>query len=458
MHSIFYDLETSDKLPIGQIINFAFIHVDSEFNVLDKYCGLIRLSRLQLPSPEAILANRTDVREHQVLANLREREFARQIVEFIESAKQESGGQLALVGFNSNTFDIDYLRTTLIRNGISPYFKNVLLRDLYHAAQWLSIFAPDFPRRPSQAMEALGEFSLKLTLENLAQRLGLLEGKQLHSSEDDVLLTIELAKVFRKKFDLDICSFSSYQAVPAHKGPRASVYNYFKPNRDLLSDCKAETCPMTLLDADYRSALWIDLERYRKGSGQESIRWFNQQKSAFLTDNKAADFAQYQELAERALKEFENITLGNFFSETPCDIERHIYRLDFSQIELLHNIIWQGKNLKPDLVDTKSILARYKLANYEIGSGQDQALKEKLRLYALYRYGGKCLIEKHYKENSWEEGAAPRFHETLAQSISKIDQKIASSGAEDLVLMQSLKQFYLESEIMQVAGKELLPS
>lgn len=454
MNSVFYDLETTDKLPIGQILNFAFIEVDKDFNVIDKFCDNIKISRLQLPSPEAILKNRTNVIEHQAKAVLTEKVAVRNIWEFLNQALKRAKGQLALVGFNSNSFDIDYLRTTFIRNGVSPYLRGLQLRDLYHASQWLSIFHPDFPRTAKQGAVGEEEGNLKLTLENLTQRLGLLEGVQLHSSEDDVLLTVELAKTYLTRFGLDIRSFESYQAGKLHNAKRGTVFSYYKPNRDLFSECKAETSPYVLLEGNQRNALWVDLEKYRTKPEKSSIRWFSGAKTPFFSDGVPVEFEQYQQLAAAALKDFESVNLGNFFDETTCDIESHIYRLDFAQIDLLGQIIWQSQTtLKPELPDTKTVLLRYKLANYQAGTEHDKIFETKLKDYALYRYGGKCVVAKNYREHEWESEKNP-FHPTFKQMLTSLEAKLSAAdiSTEDRDLLTDLKKFYLESDIYRVTG------
>ena len=97
MLTIFYDLETSDRNPVGQIINYSFILVDERYEVLDELSGLIRISRLQIPDPGAILANRTDVIEHQKLANDSEPVALGKIRDFIHAAIQRAQGAVALV-------------------------------------------------------------------------------------------------------------------------------------------------------------------------------------------------------------------------------------------------------------------------------------------------------------------------------------------------------------------------
>src|SRR5262245_53890936 len=139
MPAIFFDLETSDREFIGQILNFSFIVVDDDWNVIGDLSSTVKISRLELPSPGAILANRTDVLRHQAEAEFTEKEAAGEITAFINSIIEGANGPVPFIGFNSFKFDIPYLRTTLVRNGINPYFNGkVVYRDLLVAARKLS--------------------------------------------------------------------------------------------------------------------------------------------------------------------------------------------------------------------------------------------------------------------------------------------------------------------------------
>jgi exonuclease I len=133
MFAVYYDLETSDKHAVGQILNYCFILVDDQLSLLDELSGLVRISRLQLPDPGAILANRTDVLAHQKRAHECEAEALGRIRCFIERCAQRASGNVALVGYNSSRFDLGYLRTSFIRNGQDPFFGGkTLARDLLH--------------------------------------------------------------------------------------------------------------------------------------------------------------------------------------------------------------------------------------------------------------------------------------------------------------------------------------
>ena len=189
MYAIFYDLETTDRNCIGQILNYSFILVDDELKPIDEISGLVRISRLQLPEPGAILANRTDVLEHQRVAQDNERLAMQKISDFIWSCIRRAKGAVAFAGYNSSRFDLQYLRTSLIRNGFNPYFDNKLsARDLLHVVQKAYLTSEELRSKVREVRK--GEKKLSLSLETVTRALELLDGVQAHESRADVLLTI----------------------------------------------------------------------------------------------------------------------------------------------------------------------------------------------------------------------------------------------------------------------------
>jgi len=454
--TIFYDLETSDSIPVGQILNYCFIAVNKNFSPIAKLANNVKVSRLQLPAPGAILTNRIDVVKHQQEATLNEREAMLEIRDFIDSVITEAGERICFAGFNSAKFDLPFLRTSLIRNGINPYFSGKLCyKDLFFAAKKLSVSNSDFPRRPYLDT---GDRStrLSLKLETLCRELGLLKGAQTHESEDDVLLTIELAKTFKNEFGLDLTSFEAYEAGSFHElsGQGIGVAS-LEPNYDLSTSDLFVSNLLTPLDADYRYALWIDLGRFNDGAGRDSIRWFNQASSYFFSGGEQKTH-EYLELAPKALKELKDINLKNFFSRSTCDVEQDIYRLDFDAIGALESVIWRGDSSALARIkneDAKIAFIRYKLANYEWGGAQDEKVKDLLREYAMHRYGGAMQVRKVLKEEDLE---AEGYHVTFKCLLKDLERHEKDGSEEDKALLKSLKEFYLASDIYRVAGEDLL--
>jgi len=459
MYSIYYDLETTDKNAIGQIINYCFILVDSRLEVVDELSGLVKISRLQIPDPGAILANRTDVIEHQAKAEHYEPQAMRRIADFFATCIEKASGAISLIGFNSSRFDLGYLRTSFIRNGINPYFSGKIVpRDLLHVAQKAYLICSDF--RDLVRKEREGEPKLSLSLQTISRALGLLEGAQAHESREDVLLTIKVARWLRDSCGLDPTTFEAYEGGKLHSTAKSgAVYIVEEPDYDMHASSFVAKRPVTLLDADHRFALWIDLERYVAAQDPGCIMWRSAAKNAFFVSPQAARDTELSEVARSALRQFGSVSLKNFFEKSTCDIEQDIYRLDFDHLDIYSRAVAANdKTLLKEcrLPEAKVLWLRHQLASPQ-ASINDPNTCELLRKYALHRYGGKLQIARTLKD----DGRSEAFHSTLAELVRRLTQAqeaaAATRNSADLQLMASLERFIRESDIARVAGKELLP-
>ena len=167
---IFSDFETSSRDLIGQIISYAFVLTNEQFQPIENLTGKIKLNRTQCPEVDALLVNKIQVSELQE-AGLTEYQASKDVFNFLNKAISKYG-QCHLVGFNSNQFDIGFLRTLLIRYGINPYFEGKLKNlDIMHFAQHLAFYYPDkFPWVQSQS-EKNSYYSFRL--EDLTSAAGL---------------------------------------------------------------------------------------------------------------------------------------------------------------------------------------------------------------------------------------------------------------------------------------------
>ncbi|MBN8549855.1 MAG: hypothetical protein J0M12_11120 [Deltaproteobacteria bacterium] len=459
MQAIFYDFETSDKEPIGQILNYSFIHVDENFEPLAELSGDIKISRLQLPRAGAILSNRIDVLEHQKRAKDDELHAMRRILDFLCEKSRAARKPIALIGYNSAKFDLPYLRTSMIRNGLDPYAwrKGIIDRDVLLTSRKLSVSNPNFPRSPAVGGE---ENRLSLRMETLAQELGLLQGKQSHESREDVLLTIALAKTYRDKFGINPVTFSGYEAGHLdceERQPR--VFGVASPNYDLTSEALSIITPMTLLCASQAYTLWVDLPKFQEGRGKESIFYVKKGgHSFFLAPEQDLD-AKWANVAKQAQEEFKSVNLTNYFARSTCDPEQFIYRLDFDARASLTAAIWGEERGAASAVrdrDAKMLYVRHLLRCYEWGSGKDAEIEEKLRAYALRRYGGEVVMAKSAPEPG-EGGDPPNeyYHPTWRDLLTEIDTLSEQASQEDRKLLTSLREFYLNSDIYRVAGQLL---
>ena len=455
MPTIFYDLETSESIPVGQILNYSFIEVGENFEIRSECSGTVSLTRLQLPSPEAILANRIDVMELQSRAMHSERDALLRIWDYIADLVRESEEPVRLVGYNSSKFDLPFLRTSFIRNGLNPYFEGkVLYGDLLLLSRKLSVTREDFPRGPSRKGPPT---ILSLSLETLCRAFNLLEGEQSHESRADVVLTIALAEIYKKQFGAEVREFLSYEAPPTAK--KGDVVFGLRPQYELASKEIAVASPHVLLDSDHRSALWLDLGRYLSAPERSSISWMTKATSAFFIGSTQTLSPDQERARTKALEQFKEISVKNFFPKSNCDIEMDIYRLDFQAIEALRQAIWE-KNPKKlrDLKssDLSSLYDRHRMTYYPWGGGHDEKVGEMLKEYALYRYGGRMPLTKGDSLEPYEEGVASlHYHETLTERIERVEGYLTGAEGRDRVLLQALLDLYRASDIVRVGGDAL---
>lgn len=75
-----------------------------------------------------------------------------------------------------------------------------------------------------------------------------------------------------------------------------------------------------------------------------------------------------------------------------------------------------------------------------------------LKKYAIYRYGGTMSMDKFPPS---DPSKAPNLHPTFQNMLDELD-KLKSSNPERLVELEALRQFWLASMVIQVAGDELM--
>ena len=448
MISVFYDLETTDLDTVGQILNFAFLAVDDDLHPIESISANIKISRLQLPRVKAILTNRTNVLEHQKVATHSEREAVFYINDFLNRIVAGAYGEpVALIGYNSSSFDLDFLRTVFIRNGINPYHRGVIHKDLLLVSRYLMAFNDTFREKIFAAADGT---KVSLRLEVLCKLFGLLDGAQDHESLSDVLLTIELAKVFKTTFGVDVRTFEPYQVKELHTSRKGIAHALAEPlSSQFNPDKRCRTYPAALLDANERYALWIDLEKFaalrKKDSDlKEAIKW-KKFAEHIVTKDQSPPADEYALLASEAQEQLKGTDLTNYFTETTCDIEQFIYRIRPNEIDLLGTAMRTGKAAPSFTTDMNQLLKRSWLENSD----------ESLESYALYRYGGKLKL------SSSADGET-KIHPTLPALLEEIEEASTAasteSNVENSALIDALRTFYLESEIYQAAGTNLMQS
>ncbi len=183
---LFYDVETSGLSKcFDQILQFAAIRTDLDFQELDRVEYHIKLNPDAILSPQALL---THGLTPKALENGEQELTAIRAIHQIMNTQ----GTISL-GYNSLRFDDEFLRFSFYRNLLPPYshqYANRCARmDIFPMAVMYRLFKPHVVKWP----ERNGRPSMKLEELNQANRFA--AGKA-HDAMVDVKATIGLAKAF----------------------------------------------------------------------------------------------------------------------------------------------------------------------------------------------------------------------------------------------------------------------
>lgn len=188
---LFYDLETSGlNMCFDQPLEFAAVRTDWDLNELERTHFHIRLRGDVIPSPEAVLVTGFDALNQPGDA-LSELEAALIIHELFNTPMTIS------IGYNSLSFDDEFLRFMFYRNLLPPYkhqFNNGCGRaDLFPIAVIFYLFHNDVMRWRTSERD-----DVSLKLENLGNLNGFFAGAA-HSALYDTLASLQMARLFKAK-------------------------------------------------------------------------------------------------------------------------------------------------------------------------------------------------------------------------------------------------------------------
>jgi len=434
---ILYDLETASTSFTSQILTAYFTLVNQDFTPIvgEELDIRIKLSRLELPHPDAILVNRIDVPEHQTYG-ISEFEACKKITRFISQCIEKYGAyQIKFVGYNSSKFDLPFIRTTLIRNGFNPYFRGKLLYgDGLHYVRYFAWKHKDFPLTKKDTEEG---FYYTFGLESMSKNFGLLEGAQTHTAREDVDLLRNLLSIIQENYQesvWDINSFSDLESVFEIKVPSYSGNRY---------DLKV----FTLLDQNKNNALFLDLGNFENGNLEQTIVYKNK-STGYLFPQILEEPDKWQPIAEKALKKFDHVNLQTYFEISDCDIEQDIYRLSFEEIKKLSAKINLGSKYASESQDLKHLWRRYSLRNM-IRPTQETDLKPFIKAFKQYIHS---RYVQGFKMNKFGEQIV--LSDTFETLQSTLKQRLAQcKSQEDQELLQSLHQYYQDSEISEYIHK-----
>ena len=185
---VFYDLETTGINPaFDQILQFAAIKTDLDFNEIDRYHYRLRLRNDVIPQPGALIVNRLDI--NTILKGDKEYEAVQKMQSVLSSPDTIN------IGYNTISFDDEFMRFAYDRNLLNPYSNqnnktNCIRMDVMPITILYFLYQKNALRWP----ESNGRPNLKL--ENLNDLNGLAKGMA-HDAVVDVLATIELARRFK---------------------------------------------------------------------------------------------------------------------------------------------------------------------------------------------------------------------------------------------------------------------
>jgi exodeoxyribonuclease-1 len=187
---LFYDLETTGlNKTFDQVLQFAAIRTDMQFNEIERHDIMIKLRPDVIPSPKATITHRISIA--QSMQGICEFEAIEQIHRFLNQP-----GTINL-GYNSSNFDDEFLRFCFHRNLLPPYThqhkEGCRRSDLLPITIVYYLYKrevlenwPEIDGKPSMRLEKISE----------ANQLAI---GQAHNAMVDVEATVELARRLYKE-------------------------------------------------------------------------------------------------------------------------------------------------------------------------------------------------------------------------------------------------------------------
>lgn len=437
-YSIFYDFETSDLLYVGQIVNYAFIVIDSEFNEIDKLVGDVKLSPLCLPRMGSIKTTKIDVLKHQEEATQTETQASNLIYSFLKKYTFHKGKTSKLIGYNSANFDLPYLRTTLIRNGFNPYF-GLINKDLIHVFKKLRAHNIDFDTACHEYAKKSQWEKANNKLEFYLKMFNILKGEQSHESEDDVRWTIKLAKTALDKYNIDVRNHSSYEVKELESTP-GTLYTFRKSKTE--ENQENNYINLAFHSSNSKNICWwinADLAIELDSSNQDligAIKYVNRESSIFYDDYEICPDTSLNRVVSKVRETYPKINFSDVFEKTDCDIEADIYRISFNRFDTINKKMNEPSDLNSLSQDEKNLVLRYRLKNSENTDNPRyiKAFKE----YVSYRYSGKMLINKHSRD----------VHPSFSQMKDEIHTFLESNSDQNLKnIALNLLKYYQNSKV-----------
>ncbi len=344
---IFYDFETSTRDFLGQILSYAFVVTTVDFQPRAELIGRVKLNPTQLPETQALLTNRIAILDHQSHPeSLSEYDTARRIHAFL-AEQIDRYGECTLVGFNSNQFDLNFLRNLLIRYGLNPYFFGKLKnKDVLHFVQAIAFAHPEaFPWVLSENEQ--GHHYYIFTLESLLRRFELADNQD-HDAKSDVMLTMALVRYLENAWGMRLKDF-----VPMHLGLRRDLARPMGRTWQLDFPAAPGQRPVprkaqywaSIFESD-KGHVMLDLQAYGRDPAQplNALRYKNPNKHFFrLEPPTLEEVAEFELILEQSKSDpfLASLTLADYFEliQKDWDIDYQSHAMGFQHIDMLADYI-----------------------------------------------------------------------------------------------------------------------
>ncbi len=338
---ILYDFETSSRELIGQILSYSFWVVDEALDPIDILNGNIRLNPTEFPELDAILITKINLDQLQA-TGISEAQAASNIHHFLNRCIQKYG-MCTLTGYNSNQFDLKFLRTLLIKHGLNPYFFGKLVNiDVLHYVHYVAMeFQHHYPWVNAGAYWTF-------SMESVATAHGVLTTAQSHEAESDVRLMRDLIRVIQERYGTLLKDFIPVQ-LP-HNRHLDADYTTFKESVKGTPPHFSESRYWHRIAATKTELLVANLEKIKATPIQnvleliDCLRYINMNTHLFithpLTRDEAGEWGAIAGQVDEWVAHF-GLTRNLYFELTQksWDIQYRIHDLGFERIDTLKEMI-----------------------------------------------------------------------------------------------------------------------
>jgi len=195
MNYVIFDFETTGRSSTwDQIIQVGAVLVNDTFNILDRLELRCSLKDGVIPSPEALLINKTSPKMLKQ-TNLSHYGMVQQMKEKFEQWSKNSPG-LAFLGYNSISFDEEFLRKTFFKSLFDIYLTNTngnKRGDILGLVRSAHLYYPDCIKTPiSEKNNAIFKLDQIAEMNNI-------QHDNAHDAMGDVIATLGMAKIISEK-------------------------------------------------------------------------------------------------------------------------------------------------------------------------------------------------------------------------------------------------------------------